>query len=454
MKLKLLKFCFAILLLYAQNIYSQQNSDTLKSSSPTEKIKKGWNIGFLPVIGYSSDIGLQYGALANIYDYGDGSTYPKYFHSLYFEVSRTNKGGGINQFFYDSEKLLHGLRVTADATYLTEKALDFYGFNGYEAVYNPDWADDSKDSTIYKTRMFYRHERKLLRIGGDLQGKFGIEHLKWLAGIVFIQAKTAPVDIEKLNKGLSDSKKLPDVPGLYDEYVSWGILDPKEKEGANSLLRLGLIYDTRDNEPNPMKGIWSEVVFAFAPSFLGDGDFGFVKIAAAHRQYFTLVNKDLSLAYRLAYQGTIGGKVPFYMQPYMINSFAQTTTIDGLGGARNLRGIMRNRVVGDGVAYGNTELRWKFYRFGLIKQNFYLALNAFADAGMVVQKVDINKSGIPGDIDQSQYFSDGPEKLHVCLGGGFRVVMNQNFIIAADFGTALDKRDGTTGIYIGFGFIF
>ncbi len=449
-----LKLCLGLMLFWAPQMYSQQSSDSLKPSATTEKIKKGWNIGFLPVIGYSSDIGLQYGALANIYDYGDGSTYPKYDHSLYFEVSRTNKGGGINQFFYDSEKLLHGLRVTADVTYLTEKALDFYGFNGYQAVYNPLWEDDSQDSTVYKTRMFYRHERKLLRIGVDLQGKFSNQKIKWLAGLAFLKTETAPVDIDRLNKGLSDSKKLPDVPGLYDNYVSWGVLSPEEIKGSNTVLRLGLIYDTRDNEPNPMKGIWSEVIFAIAPTFLGDGDFGFIKIAAAHRQYFTLINNDLSFAYRLAYQGTIAGKVPFYMQPYMINSFAQTTTIDGLGGSRNLRGIMRNRVVGDGMAYGNTEFRWKFYRFGLIKQNFYLALNAFADAGMVVQNIPVDKSGIPENVDQSQYFSDGPDKLHVCVGGGLRVVMNQNFVISADYGAALDKRDGDTGLYIGFGFLF
>jgi hemolysin activation/secretion protein len=138
----------------------------------------------------------------------------------------------------------------------------------------------------------------------------------------------------------------------------------------------------------------------------------------------------------------------------MINSFAQTTTIDGLGGARNLRGILRNRVVGDGVAYGNTEFRWKFYRFELIKQNFYLALNAFVDAGMVVQKIEVDKRGISKEVEQSQYFSDGSEKLHVCLGGGFRIVMNQNFIICADYGKAHDKRDGTSGIYVGFGYLF
>jgi hypothetical protein len=32
--------------------------------------------------------------------------------------------------------------------------------------------------------------------------------------------------------------------------------------------------------------------------------------------------------------------------------------------------------------------------------------------------------------------------------------MNQNFIVAIDYGKALDKRDGTSGIYIGLNFLF
>lgn len=454
MKTGFLGIGLLIVVLHFSVLMAQESTDSTDTKK-NDKIKKGWNFGVLPVIGYNSDIGFQYGGLIDLYHYGDGSSYPKYFHSLYFEVSRTTKGGGINQFFYDSEKLIPGFRLTGDLTYLTEKALNFYGFNGYEAVYNPEWEDDSQDSTVYKTRMFYRHERKLLRVGVDMTRKFPMNHLYWLAGIGYFNIKTAPVDLDKLNKGLSGGDVLPDVPGLYDEYVSWGIISKEETEpGSNLILKLGIICDSRDNEPNPNKGIWSEILISAAPKFAGDGNFGFTKLAITHRQYFPIMENKLTLAYQLAYQGTIGGKVPFYLQPYMIRSFAKTTTIDGLGGARNLRGVLRNRVVGDGLAYGNAELRYKLLWFRWIKQNFYLALNAFADAGMVVQKIEIDKSGIPDEVDQSKYFSNRKETLHTCVGGGLRIVMNENFIIAADYGVALDKRDGKSGTYIGFGYLF
>lgn len=450
----ILKIVFLNLCIGFSVLMAQQPTDSVEKQKK-EKIKKGWNFGILPVVGFNSDIGFQYGGLVDLYHYGDGSLYPKYFHSLYFEVSRTTKGGGINQFFYDSEKLIPGVRVTGDLTYLTEKALNFYGFNGYEAVYNPEWEDDSQGSATYKTRMFYRHERKLLRLGLDFTKELSLKHLYWLAGVGFFNTRTAPVDLEKLNKGLSGGDALPDVPGLYDEYVSWGIISQKETQpGFNTVLKLGIIYDSRDNEPNPNKGIWSEILVATAPKMMGDGNFGFAKLAITHRQYFPLLKNRLTLAYQLAYQGTIGGKVPFYLQPYMIKSFAKTTTIDGLGGARNIRGILRNRVVGDGVAYGNAELRYKFLKFRWINQNFYLAVNAFADAGMVVQKIDVDKSGIPAEIDKLEYFGESTDKPHVSLGGGLRVVMNENFIIAADYGVALDKRDGKSGTYIGFGYLF
>lgn len=43
----------------------------------TAVIKKGWTFGALPsFIGYNTDLGFQYGALAEFYNYGDGSTFP------------------------------------------------------------------------------------------------------------------------------------------------------------------------------------------------------------------------------------------------------------------------------------------------------------------------------------------------------------------------------------------
>jgi len=436
---------------YSIALFAQPPADSVKK----DNVKKGWNFEALPVLGYDSDLGFQYGALANIYYYGDGSTYPQYFHSFYAEVSRTTKGGGINQVFFDSPKLIKGIRVTTDVTYLTERALNFYGFNGYDAVYNPDWENDQLDSATYKSRVYYRYQRQLLRAGLDFRGNFFHPHLYWLAGFTFLKIDIAPVNIDRLNKGKSEDKKLPDVPGLYDDYVKWGVITPEEKNGGiNNFVKLGMIYDTRDNEGNPMHGIWSEVIVALAPGFIGDGHYSFAKVSVIHRQYFTLVKDVLSFAYRLGYQGTFAGSAPFYIQPYMINSFSQTTTIDGLGGSRTLRGILRDRVTGDGVGYGNFEFRWKFYRFHLIKQNFYLALNAFADAGMVLDKVQMQTDSIPSTIDKSRYFSNGSENLHLAVGGGLRIAMNQNFVICADFGFAPDKRDGRSGIYVGLGYLF
>jgi hypothetical protein len=73
---------------------------------------------------------------------------------------------------------------------------------------------------------------------------------------------------------------------------------------------------------------------------------------------------------------------------------------------------------------------------------------------MVVQKVSIDKSGIPAGVDQSLYFSTDTESPHLALGGGLRIVMNQNFIICADYGQAMDVRDGSNGIYVGLGYLF
>jgi outer membrane protein assembly factor BamA len=413
-------------------------------------VKKGWTFGALPAISYNSDLGFQYGGLINLFYFGDGATYPKYMHSLYGEVSRYTKGSGINRVFYDSEYLIPNIRVTADISYLTEKALDFYGFNGYDAVYNPAWEDD--EAGDYKTRMFYRHDRSMFRTMVDFQGSLSGRSLRWVAGFGILQNSVGSVDIDRLNKGKDEADLLPDRPGLYDEYVSWGIIGDDEKDGGwTNNIKLGLVYDTRDFEPNPMKGIWSEVVLFAAPKFLGNGDFGYNKISATHRQYFTLIEDRLSLAYRLNYQGTISGTVPFYMQPYMISSFSNTSNTDGLGGSKTLRGVVRNRVVGDAFAFGNIELRWKFFNTILLNQDIYLALNPFVDMGKVLKKIDL-PSGL--DTGNADYFLTDEEALHTSVGAGLKIVLNQNFIVSVDYGKALDERDGGGGLYIGLNFLF
>ncbi len=411
--------------------------------------KSGWNVGGVPAIAYSSDTGFKYGAVVNLFNYGDGSVYPDYLYSIYLEWSRTTKGSGINQFFFDSKYLLpYGIRITADVNYLTEKALDFYGFNGIESVYNDSFVDDDPANTDYISRVFYRHERNLLRITTDFQGKLPVNNLLWIAGFGHFGHEIGPVDIDALNEGQDDEDKLPPVDGLYDKYVKWGIIPADQADGgATNFLKIGAIYDTRDNEANPMKGLWTEGFLVAAPSFLGNDEGAYTQLSLTHRQYFTLIPRDLSFALRLGYQGKLSGNTPFYMLPYYINSYQ---TRDAFGGAKTIRGIFRNRIVGDAIGFGNLELRWKFTHFNLINQNFYLALNTFLDGGTVLNRWDYDQSNVP----EGKNIEEKEDILHLAYGGGFRIAMNENFIIAVDYGLAADKNDGNGGLYIGLGYLF
>ena len=313
-----------LILIFPQIIQAQTDSSDTPDHK-ADKIKEGWNFGALPSVLYNTDIGFQYGLLVNLFNYGDGSYYPGYKHQFYAEWARTTKGGGINQLFFDSKYLLpNEIRTTFDISYLTEKALDFYGFNGYEADYIAAYEDD--EDSAYISRMYYRMQRKALRVCADFQGRLLNERLHWVGGLAYFDTQIATVDTAKLNKGKDEEDKLPQTDLLYDKYVDWGVITAKEKAGGqNFFLKAGIVYDSRDNQSNAMRGIWSEAVIMAAPSFLGNKEFSYARYAITHRQYFTLVREKLSLAYRLAYQGNIGPQAPFYMENYRLMSFELAT---------------------------------------------------------------------------------------------------------------------------------
>jgi hypothetical protein len=443
----------ALCISFSGTVVSQ--NDTIHKPGK-EICKYGWKAFPLPVLGYDEDLGFQYGLIGFLQYFGDGSTYPDYRHQFRAEVSRYTRGSGVNQFFYDSKYLIPGnIRLTADISYLTEKALDFYGFNGYEVLYNPDVETTGSDD--YISRMFYRHERKIFRVIADFQGQIvpgGSDAVKWLAGVSVFNYKIATVDIARLNKGKAGDKKLPDVPLLYDKYVECHLIDEKEKDGGQlNFIKLGLIYDTRDFESNPSRGLWDEVIIMTSPFFFFNKNYHFTKLAVTHRQYIPLIKDRLTFAYRLAYQGTIQGTAPFYFQPYLISSFSSITYSDGLGGAKSLRGILRNRVVGDGIAYGNLEMRWKLMTTVILKSNVYLALHGFFDAGQVVQPVRIDKEMLD-ERELTDYFDSAHDYLHISSGAGLHIGIDENTIITIDYGMAFDRRDGRSGLYISINNLF
>ena len=409
-----------------------------------EFVKTGINVGPLPSVAYSSDTGFQYGLLANIFFYGDGAVYPDYYHNLYVEWNQTTKGAGLAQVTYDSKYLIPGIRVTADLSYIIKQAWGFYGFNGAESVYNSEWID--RESASYKNSLYYAMQRNNFRFTSNFQGNITDNTFRWLGGIGVLNFDDASASVTR-----AWDTSFVDQSTLYDDFVDWGVISPEEADGGLvTYLKAGVVYDTRDNEACAMSGLWEELVMTYAPGFAGLNESGWLQLSAIHRQYFTLLPKNLSLGYRLGYQGILAGKQPFYLQGNMPNS---RQNIDGLGGSKTVRGILGSRLVGDGYAFANLELRWKIVRFNFINQNFYFGVNPFVDAGMVVQPYQFDTTGIPtAEVDD--YLSGNPETIHVAYGMGIKLAMNENMIISVDYGFAGSKNDGSTGLYIALGYIF
>ncbi|MCU4175542.1 Omp85 family outer membrane protein [Carboxylicivirga sp. N1Y90] len=431
------------------------NTSYITGQTDSTYQKEGFTLGVLPAISFDADLGFQYGALTNLYWYGDGSRYPDYEHSLYAEASRYTAGSTLLRFYYDSPTAIKNIRTTADITWFRDLAMDFYGFNGYDAQYNSAWEDSKSDD--YKSRVFYRHHRDMFRILTNFKGRIGglDSPFEWIGGLVMFKFDIKSVDIDRLNKRNKKDDKLPDIDGLYEKYLDWNIISKEEAEGGiHSYLKGGLSYDTRNVLNNPSQGMWSEAFLSYMPSFLSSQTSSYLRLNLFHRQYFSFTpKKSFILAYRIGWQHKITGDIPFYLLPHFASSALTSATSQGFGGAKTLRGINRNRVVGDGGVLANFEARWKMWRSKLFKQDFYLASNYFIDMGWISQKYEIDKSLVPDD-EYAMFFNDDKEKPHWSYGLGLKAALNENFVLSADYGFALDRQDGTSGLYITLNYLF
>lgn len=426
----------------------------------TKHIRTGWNFGVLPSVAFDADLGFQYGALTNIYYFGDGSTYPDYLHSFYAEAAYTTKHFGIFRTSYDSKYLIPNHRLSVDITYLPDQMCDFYGFNGYNSYYNPAYSD--QNDPAYITRAFYKYRRDLFRFSADLQGEIK-KPWYWNAGLGLLYFGVGPVNIDRLNKFTRDEEDfLPDTITLFNQYVSSGFIKPSEATGGvHPYLHGGITFDTRDRQQNPRRGIHADAFFTYYAGLGSMGSFNNLKFNAAWRHYLPIIANRLTLAYRVGTQLNIAGVSPFYLNTYLNQLYMQRVVYEGLGGANSVRGIMRNRILAPGVAFANIELRTQLFSFKVGKNLFYIGLNPFVDAGMVVQpyedEIHLLNTTNPTLNDINPYAIDrGLYAPHFGGGCGLKVAMNDNFVLSVDWATAFDKQDNGkfSNLYIKMGYMF
>ena len=415
-------------------------------SQKKEIIKKGWNFGPLPVVGYDGDLGFQYGVCCDIFNYGDGSRYPRYNYKFNVEASRYTKGSGVFRFYSDMPFVVKDTKLFVDVTYFYAKKYEFFGFNGFEASTFDPYIDFEKDGYHFINRNQFRF------VGSMQRPFFGVPNLYWTAGLAYYNTKVDRINLE----GYEDQVT------LYEHYMNTGIIKDDEAHGGNTTqLRLGMIYDSRDHNSDPTRGIYAEATLVGAPDIIDRKGYGNLSYTFLWRQYIPLYKDKLTLAYRLGAQNRLAGHTPWYMINNLNTMFFQKMYTEGLGGAVTLRGVNRNGVLGEGFAFGNLELRYRIIGFQFINQNWQVALNPFFDAGMITQKfretelMSADDGGVLIQENSFDSYSGENESLHMSAGCGLKLIMNRNLIVSFEMGKALDQRDGgKLKSFIGFNYIF
>jgi len=443
-------------------------------------MKKGWSFGLLPTATYSVDNGFQAGAFGDVYYYGDGSTYPDPLHKISWEGSYFTHSHRMRLYLaYDSKYLIPNMRVNASVTYMTDPLYSLWGFNGAAATQNYDvWSNRNQDQAIHATLTdpnstltninYYGMSRKMLRVLANFQGQI-VPHLNWAAGVNFWKWDLGAMKDNGVKVG--DEKRYYNTNAtLYNFLTTKGVITEAEKDGGLALeLNAGLVYDTRDIEAAPNKGIWAE-------AYLNGNVLNqrYLKACAYFRHYISIPIHipagEPVFAYRLAWQQTIAGETPLYMiqnNPLLVQ---RNMISEGFGSSNTIRGLRENRILAEGMAWANLELRVKLVNFKLFNQYFYIAVNPFFDAGIITKQYkadalakiaaadgkvyDPTFNTLLGETDPTKltpiYDASKAGNIVYSGGAGLKIAMNQNFIVSADFAKCFTPGMDA-GLWIGIG---
>ena len=442
---------------------SDKKVETTTADGKKQTVKKGWNFAPFPSIGFNSDTGFQIGALCEIFDYGDGSVYPGYRHKFNVDLSWTTKDQVKLHFFYDSKYLIPKVRLTAAATYILAQMYPFMGFNGGASPYYASLASGKrweKEGIPTDQRVaMYNVKRNSMRVMADFQGDITSNKFRWAAGISYWWYDIQEITLKKkgtpaYNTDAATNQTLIDQnihsASLWQLYQRAGLIKANEANGGHHLeLKAGLVYDSREHEADPSRGIWAELYAYGSPDILngrGKDGYHYLKLAAHFRHYVPVWQDKITFAYHLAYQGKLAGNAPYYTLQNINTLYLRQIISDGLGSINTVRGVPYNSVIGDGYAWANFEMRFKLASFRFIKQNFYIATNPFFDMGACVQpyRLEEMKSVLTNNeltqAEKNLIYTGQKEKLHMSAGLGLKLVMNRSFILSAEVAVPLNTK--------------
>ncbi|MET0402252.1 MAG: BamA/TamA family outer membrane protein [Cystobacter sp.] len=368
----------------------------LTQDAPVQK-ERGADAIVVPLVSYNSDLGFTYGGVAGAYLYSPG--YVPYRHAIAIQAMFTSRGQQNHYLRYDGPRLIGPMRLEMRLEYRRELLSPFYGAGNVSAQ---DFRGNENQE-----RFNYRKGSPgaWLRLRGRPLGD--THPLQAYAGYAWRYTQVSAFDASVLS-----------------ELKPVGI-----EGGATGQVSAGVMWDTRDNESDPVRGGVEEVALRVSGAATGS-HYQYGGITLSEKRFWSL-GPRVVLAQRLTLDALFG-EVPFFE---WVNTGGVSVS-EGIGGMSSVRGIERNRFAGNIKAFSNTELRVRVFDFSLFGAPVYTGGVAFLDVGRVWH---------PSVVDGPWW------KLHPGVGAGLRVARRAAVV---RFDWAMSPETLRHRVYINFGHMF
>ncbi|HOY43283.1 MAG TPA: BamA/TamA family outer membrane protein [bacterium] len=369
------------------------------------KNERGLAFAAVPSLSYSSGEGWEYGGKLFFYQFGNGESRPYRWHLL-LNGARSTEEKQDYYAFVDLPNLWgEGSRLDLRVEYKDFGLDEFYGIGNLPS-YRKELTDPDQPGFLDEKFYSYKHRWS----AGYLNTQWPLRggRLRLLAGAAALRTSLSTYP---LPNQLAQSPQ----PGMAG--------------GWSNYARIGLVWDSRDQEAAPTSGCWSDLLIEKSAAILGS-DYDFARITVTDRRYISLL-PGLVYAQRLLVEH-MPGHPPFYEMAVISGSYQR---IEGLGSGRSIRGIPRLLFVGPTKLHTNFELRLRLLDMRILRQELTFYGHLFADGGKVLLK------GEKASLSRYQWSQ----------GAGLHVQWKKELIGALDVGRS---QYNDMAVYLTFGNLF
>jgi hypothetical protein len=374
--------------------------------------------GFTPIISGDSDLGFGFGGVGSLARFRPECEPFCYRLEAMVYLTVRNGEGGLSAPYHDDYIKIDFPRLFSPRLRLyAQLSFGRYSTSGYYGMGNASTFDPTLSSRTYQYDRIYPQLQTRARVAI-------VPHVSLMFGGAFVYNWINLYEGSKLASDLveGDARTRSLLRGV--------------RSHALGELNLGWIWDSRDHEAAPTRGMFHELSFRFSPGLATGGDIAYGGLNATGRFFQSLYRDRLVLAVR-AMADLLFGQPPFYELARHGGLFPS----GAIGGGAAIRGVPYQRYYGKVKLFANVELRAKLIPLQLRTQRFDIGLTLFADTGRTF-----------ADYEHSPELDGTGAGLKLGLGGGVRFQWGETFILRADVAWSPDADP--VGVYVDVGHVF